>query len=187
MTEPYIAATKAREQAAAEGAQVFVLITEMSATGAPVSGPLIELAKQLSGFDAVLGNGNAAEFSATINGAQVAARMSRGQSYARTSLRYDRTANKVVSAETAFVRPLVAAVTPDASIAAMLNSYRGSLSARLSETLPRLRPPLAPPTPAATPSLVPASRSPAMPSRMCCVRPTAPTSPCSMPVLCGPG
>jgi 2',3'-cyclic-nucleotide 2'-phosphodiesterase (5'-nucleotidase family) len=107
----------------------------MGVTDASGGGPLVDLAKQLSGFDAVLGNGNSVNFTASVNGARVVAGMNRGQAYGRTSLQYDRTAKRVTGAETTFVRPLVAAVTPDASIAAMLNTYRDDLAARLSETI----------------------------------------------------
>ncbi|MGE0056456.1 MAG: bifunctional UDP-sugar hydrolase/5'-nucleotidase [Dehalococcoidia bacterium] len=133
--DPYLAAYNAREQAAAAGAQVFVLITELGVTETPAAGPLLDLAKQLTGFDVILGNGDTANFSATINGAQVVAGMGRGQSYGRTTVHYDTVGKKVTGTEVSFVQPLASAVTPVASVQAMLQTYRSELASRLSETI----------------------------------------------------
>jgi 2',3'-cyclic-nucleotide 2'-phosphodiesterase (5'-nucleotidase family) len=107
----------------------------MGVTETPGAGPLLDLAEELDGFDVILGNGYSTNFSAVINGAQVVAGMNRGQYYGRTSLQFDTTAQKVMSIKTDFVQPLVANVTPVASIAATLDVYRGELAAKLSHTI----------------------------------------------------
>jgi 2',3'-cyclic-nucleotide 2'-phosphodiesterase (5'-nucleotidase family) len=102
---------------------------------APAAGPLIDLAHELQGFDVVLGNGGASDYSATINGAKVVAGKSRGQSYGRTTIKYDTVAGRITATKAAFVQPLVARVTQDAGVAAILDVYRSQLAVRLSRTI----------------------------------------------------
>lgn len=135
VSDPYLAAYKAREQAAAAGAQIFVLITELGVTETPPAGPLIDLAKQLTGFDVVLGNGNSTNYSAVINGARVVAGMNRGQSYGRTTVQYDAAAKKVTGTKVSFVQPLAAVVTPVISVQATLETYRNELATKLTRTI----------------------------------------------------
>lgn len=131
ITDAAAAARTARQQAQAQGARVFVLITDMwiSATGAS---PLIDLAQGLSGFDVILGGQVGGASERTINGALVIANRTRGLTYARTRLTFDTVTGRVASATNDFIVPRVDAVQPNAQITALLDSYRSQLAARLT-------------------------------------------------------
>jgi 5'-nucleotidase len=147
VTDPVAAAIKARDDARAAGATVFIAVGHLGVTGKDTSGaatgPLIDFAKKVSGFDVIFGDHTDVQFSGTINGALVVENKSKGVTYARTKLLVgpDR---KVISASTEFVTPVAKDVTPDPAVVSMLVPYRTALSASLdrvigtaTETLPR--------------------------------------------------
>lgn len=135
ITDPAAAAMRARAAAQAEGAKVFIAIGHLGiegtdAAGAP-SGPLTDFANAVHGFDLILGDHTNVQYKSTINGALVLENLSKGATYARTTLHYDRRQGGSVTATSEFVVPRTAAVTPDPNVVAMLQPYRDQLSAQL--------------------------------------------------------
>jgi 5'-nucleotidase len=130
------AAMNARAAAAAEGAQVFVAITHKG-VGSNGTGPLVDFANAVTGFDIIFGDHTDANFRATINGALVTENASKAANYLRIDLAYDTATNSVVS-KTA-TAPLSTKISGmavpdpptgvDQSIVAMLAPYRAALSA----------------------------------------------------------
>jgi 5'-nucleotidase len=135
ITDPAPAAMAARAQAEAEGAKVFIAIGHLGiegtdAQGQPV-GPLTRFAQGLHGFDLVLGDHTNVQYKSTINGALVLENLSKGATYARTTLHYDRRKGSSVVATSQFVTPLSSAVAPDPAVVSMLQPYRAELSRQL--------------------------------------------------------
>jgi 5'-nucleotidase len=135
ITDPAAAANAARTQAEDLGAQIFIAIGHLGiegndATGTPV-GPLTEFANAVHGFDLILGDHTNVQYKSIINGALVLENLSKGATYARTVLHYDRRGGSTVTATSQFVVPLASAVTPDPNVVAMLQPYRDALSAQL--------------------------------------------------------
>jgi len=131
VTDPVAAANRARHDARNEGADVVLLISHMGVTaldpvtGAP-SGPLVDLANGVKGFDVVIGDHTDIGWTGTINGQLVLENRSKGVTYARTKLLIERKGDrsKVISASTTLVTPTAAAITPDPAIEAMLAPFR---------------------------------------------------------------
>ncbi|MBT2499369.1 5'-nucleotidase C-terminal domain-containing protein [Agromyces sp. ISL-38] len=135
ITDPAAAANAARAQAEELGAKVFIAIGHLGIegtdeTGAP-SGPLTEFANDVQGFDLILGDHTDVQYKSTINGALVLENLSKGATYAKTVLHYDRRGGGAVSASSQFIVPLSNAVTPDPNVVALLQPYRAELSAQL--------------------------------------------------------
>lgn len=132
VTDPVAAAREARDDAAAEGATVFVLLPHMGVTHRDEQGawrgPLIDLAEQLTGFDLILGDHTDAEFAQVVNGALVTENRSKGSTYLRITLTVDAATGEVVARAHRFVRPATSGVTPDEAIEAMLLPYRLELA-----------------------------------------------------------
>jgi 5'-nucleotidase len=131
ITDPVAAANQTRAVARKAGAQVVIALTHMGITGtdanANPSGPLVNFANGLSGFDLVLGDHTDIQYSATINGALVTENKSKGVSYSRTKITVS-ASGSVTDKQVTFVTPLSAAVTPDQAIVDMLTPYRVSLA-----------------------------------------------------------
>jgi 5'-nucleotidase len=141
-TEPIAAANAARQAAEDAGADLFVAITHLGATGA-AAGPLIDFANGVNGFDLILGDHTNVEFSGVINDALVVENRSRGRTYARITITANRK-GEVFNKSVEFVEPISANVTPDPEIVAFLDPLRAELSALLSgvigqSTVPILR------------------------------------------------
>ncbi|MBT2518095.1 bifunctional metallophosphatase/5'-nucleotidase [Streptomyces sp. ISL-90] len=135
ITDPAAAANAARAQAEELGAKVFIAIGHLGIegtdeSGAP-SGPLTEFANDVQGFDLILGDHTDVQYKSTINGALVLENLSKGATYAKTVLHYDRRVGGTVSASSQFIVPLANAVTPDPNVVALLQPYRAELSAQL--------------------------------------------------------
>ena len=135
ITDPAAAANAARAQAEEDGAKIFIAIGHLGiegndATGTPV-GPLTEFAHAVHGFDLILGDHTNVQYKSTINGALVLENLSKGATYAKTVLHYDRRGGGTVTASSEFVVPLTSAVTPDPNVISMLQPYRDELSAQL--------------------------------------------------------
>jgi 5'-nucleotidase len=71
------------------------------------------------------------QYQSRINGALVLENLSKGATYAKTNLHYDRRDGGQVTATSQFITPLSSAVTPDPTVVAMLQPYRQQLAAQL--------------------------------------------------------
>lgn len=136
ITDPVAAAMNARQQAHEEGAKVFVAIGHLGIEGRDAAGnpagPLVNFAQGVNGFDLILGDHTDVQYSATINGALVLENRSKGATYARTTLTYDRRAGRgVVDKSFEFVVPVASQVTPDPKVAELLAPYQAELSEKL--------------------------------------------------------
>jgi 5'-nucleotidase len=133
VTDPIAAANLARRQAAARGAQVFVAIAHIGGA-APVApateptGPLMDLARGLVGFDAVVGGHTHTQLNTVVNGMPVVENKSQSQTYVRLTLKFDFSTRKVTE-RVATVETPGASVTPDAKMVDLLAPYRTELSA----------------------------------------------------------
>ena len=127
------AAQAARTAAAAEGADIFVALTHMGVTSTTGSatGPVIDFANGVTGFDLILGDHTNAEVEEMINGALVVENRSKGRTYARVVINANRS-GEVFSSSVEFVEPVSDAVTPDPEIVALLDPLRDQLDTLLS-------------------------------------------------------
>jgi 5'-nucleotidase len=135
ITDPAAAANAARAEAEELGAKVFVAIGHLGiegtdASGAP-TGPLTEFAHDVQGFDLILGDHTNVQYKNTINGALVLENLSKGATYAKTTLHYDRRTGGIVTASSEFVVPVTSAVPPDPKVVELLAPYREELAAQL--------------------------------------------------------
>lgn len=137
-TNSATAAMAAKAAAAAAGADVFIAITHKGVTGFTglnPNGEVIDFANAVSGFDLIYGDHTDVKYSGVINGQLVVENRSKGVTYSKTLLTIDRLAAHVTGASNTFVDPLVAAVTPDPAIVAMLAPYRTQLSLLLDPSI----------------------------------------------------
>ncbi|HVL80374.1 MAG TPA: 5'-nucleotidase C-terminal domain-containing protein, partial [Actinomycetota bacterium] len=134
VTDPVPAANRARAAAQAAGAKITIAITHMGVTGRDASGaptgPLVDFANGVGGFDLILGDHTDVQFSGVVNGQLVVENRSKGVTYARTTLGVDILNGRVARSSVEFVTPVAGAVTPDPEIETMLRPYRSELSAR---------------------------------------------------------
>jgi 5'-nucleotidase len=140
VTDPVAAAMRARQDARRHGAKVFVAIAHMGVTfidpqTGQASGPLIDFARGLRGFDVILGDHTDVQFEGRINGALVLENRSKGVTYARTTVTVERGRGRVLASDAEFVQPLAAAVSPDPAIETMLAPYRAQLAAIFDERI----------------------------------------------------
>lgn len=140
ITDPAAAAMNARERARRAGAKVFIAIGHLGITGTDASGertgPLVDFAEAVNGFDVILGDHTDVQYSETINDALVVENKSKGATYAKTQLTYDRRkGGNVVAKSVEFVVPLASAVTPDPRVVEMLAPYRSELAEALDGTI----------------------------------------------------
>jgi 5'-nucleotidase len=157
ITDPVQAAQKARAAAKREGASVFVAFGHLgvtAGTGSEQTGPLVDFANAVTGFDVIVGDHTDRQFEAVINGALVSENLSFGKGYSRTTLVVQRglapdnrgkggMPDKVVSKDVRFVTPLVSGVTPDPEVSARVADLRTQVQARLDTpigTAPALLP-----------------------------------------------
>jgi 5'-nucleotidase len=133
LTDPVTAAEKARQSARRRGADVFVVIAHLGVTGTDAqgnpSGPLVDFARAVEGFDVILGDHTDIQYQERINGALVLENKSKGVTYARTTLTVRKGKGDVLDSESEFVTPTASAVTPDPAIVEMLQPYRTALAA----------------------------------------------------------
>jgi 5'-nucleotidase len=135
ITDPADAANAARAEAEELGAKVFIAIGHLGIEGTDASGeptgPLTEFAHDVQGFDLILGDHTNVQYKNTINGALVLENLSKGATYAKTTLHYDRRMGGIVTASSEFVVPVTSAVTPDPKVVELLAPYREELAAQL--------------------------------------------------------
>ncbi len=132
-TNPVPAANRARAAMQKAGAQVTIVLAHMGVTGTDAAGaatgPLIDFANAIGGFDVIVGDHTDVQYTGTHNGAVVVENRSKGLTYAAIDLQVDNKTGKVKAATVGFVTPVVSAVTPDPAIIAMLAPYRTQLAA----------------------------------------------------------
>jgi 5'-nucleotidase len=146
--DPVTAAMDAQRMARAAGAQVVIALCHLGATGTDAmmnpTGPLIDFARGVSGFDAILGDHTDVRVNTTINGQTVVENRSKGLTYARLRMTVDRNTGAVSGRRVELVDPWVGDVTPDPAVTAAIEPFRTRLAAQLdgtigvaSNTLPR--------------------------------------------------
>ena len=139
ITDPAAAANAARAEAEELGAKVFVAIGHLGIEGTDANGqptgPLTEFAQAVQGFDLILGDHTDVQYKSTINGALVLENLSKGATYAKTTLHYDRRAGGIVSASSQFIVPLSDAVPPDPKVVELLAPYRAELAEQLDAVI----------------------------------------------------
>lgn len=131
------AAMAAQAAARAAGADVVIALVHMGATTreAPPTGPLIDFANAVSGFDVIFGDHTDIEVNAEVNGQLVVENLSKGRSYARVELTFDPGSNTVTARGGSIVYPYVNRVTPDPAVISMLTPYRTSLAQQLDQVI----------------------------------------------------
>ena len=130
VTNGVAAAMAAKAAAKAEGAEIFIAITDKGVTdvtGADPKGPLIEFATAVSGFDLIVGGQTDVQYSGTVNGQLVVENRSKGVTYAKSFLTIDRLSRHVTAARNTFVSPAVASVAADPDVMAMLRGLRSRM------------------------------------------------------------
>ena len=136
-TDGVAAAMAAKTAAKAAGADVFIALTNKGVTdvtGANPTGALIDFANAVSGFDVIFGGDTDIQYSGTVNGQLVVENRSRGLTYSKTHLTYDRLAAQLTTASNTFVIPTAAAAPPDPRVVAMLGAYQAQMSLLLDGT-----------------------------------------------------
>ncbi len=134
IADPIVSAKAARDAAAAAGAKVFVALYHEGATYCTqpnnCTGPLIDFAQGVTGFNIIFGDHTDIEYNKVINGAHVIQNRSKGLTYARVNLSVIPWTGVVTKSSATLVQPISSAVTPDAAIDTMLVDYRMQLSAQ---------------------------------------------------------
>jgi 5'-nucleotidase len=132
ITDPAAAAMAAQAQARDQGAKVFIAVGHLGITGTDgagtQTGPLVDFANAVRGFDVILGDHTDVQYSKVINNALVVENKSKGATYAKTLLRYDRRNGGSIQKSVTFVTPFVSGVTPDPQVTALLAPYRTELA-----------------------------------------------------------
>jgi len=129
-------AMAAKNAAQTAGAKVFVALVHQGATLCDTmtlkcSGPLIDIAKGLTGFHVVFGDHTDIEVNEVINGALVVENKSKGRTYARVGLTVIPYTGYVVKSSATIIQALKTAVTADPALETMLQPYRMQLAAQL--------------------------------------------------------
>ncbi|MBW3638471.1 MAG: bifunctional metallophosphatase/5'-nucleotidase [Actinobacteria bacterium] len=135
LAESADAVNDAVEELRAQKVETIVVVAHQGLT-APGEGALAELVSQLSGeVDLVLGGHIPTEFDTTINGIPVVQPLGNTRGYADVTLTVDRATKDVVDVVTELDRTLVAGVTPDPEVQAIVDRYRAALGAELGKTV----------------------------------------------------
>ncbi|HVE98991.1 MAG TPA: 5'-nucleotidase C-terminal domain-containing protein [Mycobacteriales bacterium] len=134
VTDPVPAANQARARAQAQGAEVVIALTHMGVTGSDpatgaATGPLIDFADEVGGFDVILGDHTDTQYAGIHNNALVVQNKSKGLTYARTTLSIDPENGRVAQRSAQFVVPLASKVTPDQRVVDLLKPYRDRITA----------------------------------------------------------
>ena len=139
VTDPVAGANKAKADAKAAGAQVIVAITHLGVTGfdeeGNPSGPLIDFANNVGGFDVIFGDHTDVRFSGIINNALVVENQSKGRTYARTKLLVDPLSGRVLDRSVEFVEPFADQAVPDQAFEDLLQPFRDELSAEFDAVI----------------------------------------------------
>src|SRR5262249_52156317 len=100
--DPVAVANGARIAAQRAGATVFVAVVSAGVTAidpdtGAATGPLIDFARRVHGFDVILGGQTDVQFAAVINNALVVENRSKGQTYSRVGLTVDPHNGRILS------------------------------------------------------------------------------------------
>lgn len=135
-TDSVAGAMAARAEAREQGASVFIALAHKGVTGTDASGnatgPLIDFANAVTGFDLILGDHTDEQYEGRHNGALVVEEVSHGLGYGKINLQVSQTRGRhVVSSTVQFVTPVTSAAPggPDQAIVTMLAPYRTQLDA----------------------------------------------------------
>ena len=136
IADPITSAMAAKNAAMTAGAKVFVALVHQGATLCDAatlrcSGPLIDTAMGLNGFQIVFGDHTDIQVNEIINGAHVVENRSKGLTYARVNLSVVPWTGYVTKSSVTIVSPIKSTVTPDPAVETMLQPYRMQLSAQL--------------------------------------------------------
>lgn len=140
VTDPVPAANRARAEALKAGAQVFVAVAHLGVThvdsnSGSASGPLIDFAENVGGFDVIFGDHTDFRYSGMVGNTLVVENRSKGLTYAKVNLSVDPTNGRVARRTIEFVTPVTSAVSPDPQIVELLAPYRKELAARMDEPI----------------------------------------------------
>lgn len=139
VVNPIAAANRTAAVARRAGADLVIGIVHLGVVGIDPSGsatgPLIDFANGVTGFDLILGGDETdTQFSGVVNGALVAQNRSKGATYSRATITIDSVCGHIDKA-VVFVTPLASAVVPDPATTALLDSYRNQLTPVLSTVI----------------------------------------------------
>lgn len=126
VTDAAEAATEARHEMEAAGADVFVVLTHKG-VNSEGRGALVDLARNLTGFHIILGDHTNVAFEDRINGALVVENPSKGTRYARITITISPSDGAVTSVAD-YVVPKASDVEHDTRITQMLAPYREQIA-----------------------------------------------------------
>lgn len=139
ITDPIAGANKASAAARAAGARVVVGLIHAGVTSfdsaGNATGPLIDFANNVGGFDIILGDHTDIKYQGIHNNALVTENKSKGVTYSRVKLSLDPKNGRIITRSAEFVTPLSSAVTPDTAIVQMLAPYRTELAAAYDQRI----------------------------------------------------
>lgn len=135
ITDPVLAANNARAELNRRGVRTNVLIGHMGVTGFDLQGnpvgPLIDLAKGVTGFDVVAGDHTDVQYSGVIDGKLVYENRSKALTYAKVNLNVDKRSGRALDTSLSFVTPASVGVLPDQAIVDYLAPLRAELATAL--------------------------------------------------------
>jgi 2',3'-cyclic-nucleotide 2'-phosphodiesterase (5'-nucleotidase family)/predicted AlkP superfamily phosphohydrolase/phosphomutase len=139
VADPVMAVNAEAERLRAEGAEVIVAFGHLGATGGELdnpTGPLIDVADQTTGVDAVIGDHTDVQVSAVRpNGVLVVENQSKGVVFSRVRLVVDTTTGEVVYKTNDFHQPWVIGTAVDPEIAARIDELETELEPILGEVI----------------------------------------------------
>jgi len=138
ITDPVAAANRQREVARRAGASVVIALIHAGITGedpitAAKTGPLVDFANAVTGYDLILGDHTDVQYSGIHNGALVTENRSKGLTYSKVRLTVQNGA--VTQKGVDFLTPTIAGVTPDPAVVSMLDPYRLDLAEIFDEKI----------------------------------------------------
>jgi 2',3'-cyclic-nucleotide 2'-phosphodiesterase (5'-nucleotidase family) len=140
ITDSVAAANKWASATRKAGADVVIVITHKGLRGFNPDGSgfgeLVDFAEALDGVDVVIGDHTDFQYARVHGGALVVENLSKGLTYAKTNLTVV-PGTGVTAKSAAFVAPVVANVTPDPEITAMINGLKAQLAPILGQVIGR--------------------------------------------------
>ncbi|MGE5549275.1 MAG: bifunctional metallophosphatase/5'-nucleotidase [Bacteroidota bacterium] len=131
----------ARELRANGAALVILLAHEggsMTADGA-IAGPIADLAKAVTGVDAVIGGHSHASLAGKVNGIPVVSAYYRGRSLGWIELHYNPDAKRVIRSDQRCIKALAGEVAPDPIVAAIVDKYETAVAPLKNEAIGRVK------------------------------------------------
>lgn len=137
-TEPVAAVNAQIVAARAAGADVVVALTHYGFAenvADKATGPLLDIAAGIKGADLLFGAHSHLKYSGRINGTLVAQTTNAGAIYARNTVCLDLNSGQVIGTAGDFVTPTVKAVTPDATLTALVKGYADQIATKFDTKL----------------------------------------------------